>query len=155
MLFMCGDGHSERLSVSFHIPWVCPGVLPLLPIPFPETSNLFFFPRCSVTWLGGARLSSLPFDFARKTSTSSKFSFLFPAFPFRPFVFPLSIICSCKSGRLSRVIPILFPCPVNQLSRPEWPAFPACFSNFARFSRAIFVFFFFARHFSYSNNVKI
>ena len=119
--------------------------------PFLSRSGRICFsrPLVSITWLG-ATLSFLSrVHFSSKTSTRCKIPIPCSAFPSRPFVFRLYIMCRCKSGRLSRVIPILFPCPVNYLSRSEWPAFSACFWDFARFSRAIFVFFFFARQFSY------
>ena len=141
--------HSQHFPVSFPIPCSVsrrpshslhssPGVVEVV----------FLFPF-SITWLFGALSFLSRVHFPSKTSTRCKFPGPCSVFPSRPFVFPLYIIFSCESGRLSRVIPILFPCPVNYLSRSEWPAFPACFWDFARFSRAIFVFFFFARHFFY------
>ena len=149
MLFQCVVvvcAHSVHLSVSFSIPsrydsvalQSSPGVLEVV----------FLFPF-SITWLGAALSFLSRVHFPPKTSTRCKFPVPFSVFPSRPFVFRLYIIFSCESGHLSRVIPILFPCPVNYLSRSEWPAFSACFWNLARFSRAIFVFFFFARHFFY------
>ena len=113
MLFMCGGGHSVHLSVSFPVPCSVSRYDSVALHPSPGVLELVFLSALfdHVTWRRSSSLSLL--GFARKTSTSSKFSFPFPAFPFRPFVFPLSIICSCESGRLSRVIPILFPCPVN------------------------------------------
>ena len=125
---------SVHFPVCFPIPYSV-SRCPSFPLPFRSRVLLmvslafpFFAP------VGGGHLAaifvSLSLHFPPKTSTTPKFLSLPSSFPSRPFVFRLYITCSSKSGGISQFFRFSFPCPVNELSRSEWEAFPRCFSTF-------------------------
>ena len=133
MLFKCVlfvRVHFGYFPVSIPIPF-CVSRCPSFPPSFPSrlAALVFLFPNFDHVIWRRSFLLSLPRNHP-KCFTSSKFSSLPSAFPFRPFVFPLPIMCSCESGGIYPVVLFSFPCPVWEQSGKEWEPFFRCFSNF-------------------------